>query len=90
MKIFFSVDRWQAQELNRVGIAKDAQSFRICLCHHWRHFWGTEHNPLEEGGLELALQLALTPSFLNRKPHVELLLLGTFALPKDDQMMRPR
>jgi hypothetical protein len=62
----------------------------VILSHRWRDFRRVEHGALEERGIELTLKLAFAPSLLNRKPHVKLALFPALALPKNDEMMRPR
>jgi hypothetical protein len=49
-----------------------------------------EHNTLEQSGVELALQFSLALPLPDGKLQTELAFFRAFALPENDEVMRPR
>jgi hypothetical protein len=82
--------RRQTEKLHGIGIPEDAEGFRVHLSHRWRDFWRMEHNTLEQSGVELALQFSLALPLPDGKLQTELAFFRAFALPENDEVMRPR
>src|ERR1700722_17747629 len=72
MQICFGMDRWETEKFQVIGILENAECFRVCLSHHWRDFWRTEHCAFKECTAKLTFKLARAPPLLDRKPYVEL------------------
>lgn len=76
-----------ATQLDHVGIAKHFQSCRVRLLQHCRDFCWLGDAALEQCCLELALQFAAGPLFLDRHTQVELALFRVFTLAENDLVM---
>src|ERR1039458_5811050 len=90
VKIVFGVLLRQAKKFEGVSILENVLGVWVGLRQCWGHLGRAENNPLEERRIELALQIALGPPFPDCHAQVEFALFGSFALPKDDEIVRPR
>ena len=79
----------QAEELDQIGVPEHLRRRRVGLSHHRCDFWRVQHGALEQGRLELALQLPFAPALLHRHAQVELTFLGPLALAQDDEVVGP-
>jgi len=79
----------QAEKFDGVGVPENARRLWMYFFPRRRHFYRRKHGVLEKSDLELPLQLAFAPLFLDSHVQIELALLRPFALSKVDEVVRP-
>ena len=89
MQVRLRMACWQPEELKHVGVFQGIDRIGVRLSQRCRDFWGLRHCALEQGQLELALELPTGPLFTGHRLQVELALFRPLGLANNHEVVRP-